>query len=889
MKSPFALIRKHQKAMMAATTLLAVFAFVVADSLRPSNGGPRGTDRVVVETNTGGLKRSEVDSLLRRRQAANMFMQRAAEICGIQPQQLPLFNFGVGGGDFRKDVVFGYLLSQEAEAIGVTISDEVVTNFIDQFTEKKLGEADFTKIAKDMGVVPRAIYDSLRGELQARTAMELLMPRDPLSPEQYWTIHKNLNVQQALEIAPLYAKDFIKDVPPPGDDTLREYFESHKTEYQNISEEDPSPGFKQPPKVELQYLALRFEDVRKQVEKNNAVTDKEIAEYYAANKEQYLDNSLPELDGPDLKGPDLNGGKKPSSKPLDPLFAPEAKPKTEPEAKETDADAKKPAEEKPSSEDQGEPADGDKEKAPAEPAKEEKSPADEKPAAEKPTTEKPTTEKPATEQSSDEQSSLPSDGTGSTIDETAALTEVTQAQPEENSDNEPAEPSKEDSKEEAKDAKATEKTTEEPVEKPAEKPEEPTKAAAEEAPAAETAKSDPKASGDDSPTKDAPDAKTAEEPKEAPKPKYRELDDDLRDEIRTQLLHVRTQAEMAKIAEKILSEMGNLSDDHSTALETVEDDDGKPQKPDAAAFQAEIGKAEKNLRRLAKETDTEYLTTGLVSYSELRTGEEPEGGEPPTGDRLEQAVQPGATGFSSQGTPTADLAFGSKMLYGPYQAEGTVFSDRFFFWKVADQEEHVPTWDEPGIKEQVLKAWNLEKSIELARKRADELAKAVGDQDLAAGLPEDVKSGETASFSWLYQPSAGVNPSPFSRQPPPTISDVTFLGPVGDESGVLMPGEKFMTTVFDELGVGDIGVAANRDRSAFYVVKVKVRDTVDPDIVGDLFMKANKFTDPRFRMFMSTPYDEISTMERQELVYKWSQELEKSHDLKWVEEDEDAG
>jgi hypothetical protein len=46
--------------------------------------------------------------------------------------------------------------------------------------------------------------------------------------------------------------------------------------------------------------------------------------------------------------------------------------------------------------------------------------------------------------------------------------------------------------------------------------------------------------------------------------------------------------------------------------------------------------------------------------------------------------------------------------------------------------------------------------------------------------------------------------------------------------GVDRPGEDFMKTVFEGLGNGSIGVAANSQRSVFYVVKVKDRDGTSP-------------------------------------------------------------
>lgn len=850
MKSPFAIMRKHQRTLLAGVTLLAIIVFVLGDSLSRSQSNGVAADKVVVETDAGDLTTNQINQLNNRRQTANRFIYRAAQICEIPPGQIPQFGFGVSATDYRKDIVFGYLLNQEADKIGIVVDDAAVSNFIDEFTQNKLSQGDFVDICKDMQVGQQAIYSALSGELQARFAMQILSPRLPLAPEQYWNIFKKLEVKRSIEAAPVYVKDFVDEVPTPDDAKLREYFETYRAEEENTSEENFTAGFKQPRRVKLQYVTLRFADIRESLKASSPVSDKEVEDYYAANKENYRIDDLPEL----------TGDSDDASKPVDPLFAPDA------EAAD-DKKPKAPAEKEKATESQPAAA-GD----PASEAKDQEAPGKEEEKSEA-----------DGETGEDEQSSLPADVLVKTVSASGNSRGIVLAQAVGEGDSAAGET--DSSAEET----PVENASEEGGEPAAPKLEAPAETEAKPDDAAEN-KEDPPAADEkpvensaEKPTPGADETKKEEMP---PEPKYRELDESLREEIRAQLLDERARAKIVADAEKVFDAMSENANDHLDALEVEIDVDSKeetgPRKPDAATIAAEAESAEKFLRRLAKEYNGEYAETGAISQLEMLMMGESEDGELSTLDTLGQASEPGQSEFSPRGNSAVGLAFGSTMLYGVYQVVGGISSDRFIFWKVDDIEEHVPTWDEPGIQEQVLKAWKLKEARKLAKARAEELAKQVGDNKLAESLPEGVESSETAEFSWLYEP-APLSPNPMAGKPPATISEVTFTTSIDGESGIVKPGNKFMELVFEELSVGKVGVAVNSDRSAYYVVRVKSSDTTDPDIVGDKFITGRMFTPPMLRQFMSTPYDEISGRESQNARYEWSQQFQKSHGVKWID------
>ncbi len=895
MKSPFVLIRKHQRTLLAGVTLLAIFTFVLGDWLLKGSPTQGQTDDVVVTTSAGELKRSDMDRLKSQRQIANQFIARAGTLSQVDPRVLRQYQFGFPGiaTDFDKDILVGYLLSLEADKAGIVVSDDTVSDFISKVTNQKLGKEQFQQIVREMHIGQNAVYDAIRAELRAQIASRVFLPAGPLTPEQYWEIYKKVSVKQSMDVVPLSVEEFVKDVPEPDDSQLLEYFQAYKHKSQNTSEQDFSPGFKQPRKVDLQYIVMRFADVREEVEKSNPITDQEIEDYYEKNKDQYIDE-IPSLD--DVFSDDPSQDEAPAPPETDPKKS-DADKESEPVKSGETPDDKQPAEKQ-----------DDKNKAPETPAPKEEPPKSEDP-AEEPVKESPPEEEksdppsekenePEQEQPADDQPSPPSDGTSSTIDENLTLTEFVENQPEEPAETEEESGETAEAKQDAEPADAgaeetpqTPKDSDEPNDEqksdqpPGPKLEAPQSDPAESKPSPEEQPSDSKKSDAEEPGK--------ESPTEPPKPKYRELDDDLRDQIRTELLNQRTRAQLDRLADKVLDDVAKLEDQHAANIEPEEPEDEKerPIPPSPEKLRAEAEAAAKDLKRIAEDYHAEFGETGLISFADLLEQSQSDGDEIVTGDTIAQAVRVDDSGSArTNGRTTLELVSSSESLYGPYAVVGSVNNDRFVFWKVRDEKEHIPEWDEPGIREEVLQSWKMNEARKLARQQAEEWAKSAAGKEFAAAFPEGTASGKTQPFTWLTQPPS-LSPNPFLESHPRIrVSEILYDAPIGESDGISNPGERFMKTVFDELNVDDVGVVENADRTMVYVVKIAERDLSDPDISGEDFMKQDLFTlHPLFRQLTPTPYDQLADRSQRELMMKWAKQLEGSYDVRWTDEAKNDG
>jgi hypothetical protein len=142
-----------------------------------------------------------------------------------------------------------------------------------------------------------------------------------------------------------------------------------------------------------------------------------------------------------------------------------------------------------------------------------------------------------------------------------------------------------------------------------------------------------------------------------------------------------------------------------------------------------------------------------------------------------------------------------------------VEGNRYLSWKTVDQPEFTPSFEE--AKSGVERAWRIVEGRGLARKQAEELARAADGktEPLAAivaatevGKPEAAKleAVTIGPFSWLTMGMGGMGGgAPVLSQP----------------EGLSMPGDDFMRTVF-ALEPGRTAIAFNEPKTVCYVIRL---------------------------------------------------------------------
>ena len=362
--------------------------------------------------------------------------------------------------------------------------------------------------------------------------------------------------------------------------------------------------------------------------------------------------------------------------------------------------------------------------------------------------------------------------------------------------------------------------------KPKETPAKPEPAMAAEKPAAKT----PAVSAE------KPEEKLVEKPAETPKkPAYTPLEE-VREEIRRQLQRERAQAKVQELIQRIQEKMAVYYNQWIVYGASAQQD----------AESAKSPPAQPNLAELVAGTPLTTHSSPLVS-----------------------AVEAGKLDISdswSGSDPFANFAYaGNLPKFKPATSQDND-GNTYLFWKTDEAEEREPEFNDPQVRQRVLREWKLVQARDTAVKEANRLADEARTSDKTFKefftAKPDTTVTEAGPFSWL---TYGNIPPMYwlQSQQPPQISDV---------AGVDSPGSDFMQTVFG-LEAGKIGVAMNLPKTEVYVVR-PIEFNPLPDVLWTLFLE------DRLSRFMAVSAD------RRGLWSGWLEGIKESAGFEWKEKPE---
>lgn len=684
MASPFAVFRRNQKVLTVVLTCLAMFAFIILDSVSQMDssaimpivfgligaalawlwgsqnergisystiaiggvlGAIAGAVIIAQSANQGGittahgrLSNGDLNEMKQRRDMANqlvlsVFRTRKDEVHPmVANYYLNQYRFG---DTSTRAVVAKLLLEREADELGIEISDKFITDYIKTVSENSMTREALTKIRGQLGLGESELYDLLRSELRARVAMQLLNPSVVHMPDQYWVDFEKLNVRHSIDAVGIPVEPFAARLPRPSDAEINEVFEAFKGVYPM----GENPGFVQPDRLKLAWFESDYESAEALV---GEIAEEELKARYEERKEiEYKIETLPDMDS----GFD-DGGLK--------FGEPPAPVKTTPPAGDGEApdDAAKADDSKADP-----PAKAD-DAAPADPPKSEEA----KPSSDAPTDEASTEAKPV-------------DGESKSEEECG------------DDDQEP---------DESKD----EKTVATPEETPAaeSKPEDESKPAGESKTEGEAPAEPADASKESTEDAAAPDLSAV---------KYRSFEE-VRDEIRDLMLREKTEE---RIEKQIAVAIAAVKDWRFTLRE----ENPELSDEDLAAgitAKAKTYAAENGLKFVSV---VDFLSQEeLIEHTDYRIGTAREPFDP--------------SNFMNQTQPqtvAARLFTGATTLFVPEEAQGQFDDTRYAFWATGEKEQHVPTLDEPGVREQVEQAVRMKNARPLAEARAKAVAESL--------------------------------------------------------------------------------------------------------------------------------------------------------------------
>ena len=357
--------------------------------------------------------------------------------------------------------------------------------------------------------------------------------------------------------------------------------------------------------------------------------------------------------------------------------------------------------------------------------------------------------------------------------------------------------------------------------------------------------------------------KLSNSPESLPQPKLRELNDDLKLEIRETIARDRAFGIIAAALDQASEFMIPLGLDYDTTIDPKE----KLEKVKVIADK---------LKKYAAENDLEYKETPEWEYEELLSE--------PIGMAFEnQKRSPVASDVLMR-----DERGESRMpLYSPRRADLRTRRGSFAYWKINDTPARVTELKEDAVREKAIRAWKFDQARLLAEKRAKALAEQakLNGNNLVAAVSGESSTGhnndpaltviETPEFTWLSSPQSVP-----SAQGDPLTTDIPLIPNVDNE---------FMKVVFEDLKQGEIGVASNSSKSTYYIVKVRDRDSARNDGGVEQEAQRKRFLGERFTglyPIIKSPYESLAQLPLRTVYQGWQKNLEKRHNVEWDKEAE---
>jgi hypothetical protein len=276
---PFAVFRRHQRKLLAVFAILAMFGFVLADSLpRLLNGGYGGAggDPPVVELYGKSIHRSDIDAMAAERNRANQFM---AGLVGFEGR--PFF----GEVTSTRAIVDALILQHEADALKMPNGPEVARQWLKQMSNGMMSRALFEGAMSRFGnqVSGEQLLRDIANQLRL-TRVRQLIGNPVVTPLDVFDAYREQNERVAVKAASFPVASFLSKVPEPTDARVRQYYEKYKEILPDASR--PTPGFKIPRQVRVEILSIDGATMMREI--RDKLPEPELRSYYENRKSEFI-------------------------------------------------------------------------------------------------------------------------------------------------------------------------------------------------------------------------------------------------------------------------------------------------------------------------------------------------------------------------------------------------------------------------------------------------------------------------------------------------------------------------------------------------------------------------------------------------------------------------
>ncbi len=281
---PFAVFRRHQRKLLAIFAILAMFGFVLADSLPRlfNSNSTADADPIVVQLKERTVRSSEVAAMAGERSRASRFIAELALLIGgrpINPAQ-------IFGDVTTRPIVDAIILQQEADALKMPADPEVAKEWLKQRTGGLVNADLFEEALRRSGVqvTGEQILTDIANQVRLANARQLL--GDPIvTPLDVFQSYRDQNERVSVRAVPFRVEDYVARVPAPTEAQVRAYYDKYKDLPPDPARD--TPGFRIPRQIQAEILSIDGATLARQMQEK--LTEAELLSYYENRKSEFAE------------------------------------------------------------------------------------------------------------------------------------------------------------------------------------------------------------------------------------------------------------------------------------------------------------------------------------------------------------------------------------------------------------------------------------------------------------------------------------------------------------------------------------------------------------------------------------------------------------------------
>jgi peptidyl-prolyl cis-trans isomerase D len=275
---PFEIFRRHQRKLLATFAILAMFGFVVSDSLpKLLNPSYSGRDQPVVTLYGQTVYRSALNAMVEQRTLANMFVGEL----GYRGQNL-------FGGTKDREIVDALILQHEADRLGMPGGPELGQEYLKVISGGRMTSSLFEAVLGRLNnrVSGEQLLRDIANQVRLRR-VQALLGAPLVTPYDVFAAYRDQNERVSAKLIELPVEKFLGKVPDPSPAEIQAMYESYKDVLPDPVRE--TPGFKVPRRIRFDILSIDGNALVRSIKEK--LTESELRTAYENRKGEYPEPS----------------------------------------------------------------------------------------------------------------------------------------------------------------------------------------------------------------------------------------------------------------------------------------------------------------------------------------------------------------------------------------------------------------------------------------------------------------------------------------------------------------------------------------------------------------------------------------------------------------------